>query len=81
MHSFGLVHWLSALIPLLVALVIFGIPAAIILRRTGYHPAWALLGAIPGVALVGLWIFAFAKWPVLAGSDGEPSPKKPWDPA
>lgn len=82
MQSFALIHWLSALIPLLVAVVMFGVPAAIVLRRAGFHPAWALLGLVPGAALVGLWIFALARWPVLAAEDDEPSPpREPWGPA
>jgi hypothetical protein len=62
MHSLGFFHWLVVLI----VLAIFGIPACVILRRAGYSPAWALLGLIPGVSVIALWIFAFAKWPALA---------------
>ena len=36
------------------------IPSAIILKRLGHHPAWALLCYVPALALVGLWVLAFA---------------------
>jgi hypothetical protein len=47
----------------LIALV-FVLPAAKILRRTGHNPAWCLVLFIPEVAYIGLWIFAFQKWPI-----------------
>ena len=78
MASFGPVHWFIVLfVPAL-----FGIPAAIILKRAGFHPAWALLGLIPGGLFVSLWIFALARWPVLVDAGATPPPpKKRWDPA
>jgi hypothetical protein len=42
--------------------VLFAIPAALILRRTGHSPWWALLCFIPVAALVGLWVMAFTSW-------------------
>jgi hypothetical protein len=76
--SLSPVHWLV----IVISLAIFGIPAAVILKRAGYHPAWVLVSLIPGGALVGLWIFAFARWPVLIDPDAPPPPpKKQWGPA
>jgi predicted PurR-regulated permease PerM len=61
----GPIHWLV----IIITLMIYGIPTALILKRAGYHPAWTLLAIIPGVALIGLWVFAFARWPALAKPD------------
>ena len=36
------------------------IPSAVILKRLGQHPAWALLCYVPAFALIGLWVLAFA---------------------
>jgi hypothetical protein len=38
---------------------LFAIPSAVILKRLGRHPAWALLCYVPVLALVGLWLLAF----------------------
>lgn len=77
MHAYSPTHWLI----LAIVMAIFGIPVAIVLKRAGYNPAWALLLIFPGAWPIGLWIFAFAKWPVLAGRDDQPaSPRKPWGP-
>jgi hypothetical protein len=45
-------------------LVIFGIPAMQIVKRAGYHPAWALVVGVPLVNVVMLWVFAFVRWPI-----------------
>lgn len=70
MASLGPVH----LLILLIVLTIFWIPAAVILKRAGYHPAWILLAFLPGGAIIGLWIFAFAKWPALSAQRQDVQP-------
>lgn len=40
------------------------IPAAMILRRLGYSPWWAIIAPISPLNILGLWILAFVKWPV-----------------
>ena len=45
---------------LFVCLSLFAIPAALVLKRLGRHPAWALLCYVPILALVGLWVLAFS---------------------
>ncbi|WCE02945.1 hypothetical protein [Pseudoxanthomonas sp. JBR18] len=40
------------------------IPFWRIVAKAGYPGALALLGLIPGVNLILLWIFAFVRWPV-----------------
>lgn len=59
MNGFGMAF------PLLISLVLIGIPAAIILGKAGYHKAWVILAFVPIVNLIALWVFAFANWPVL----------------
>lgn len=54
--------------PLLISLVLIGIPAAVILRKAGYSRWWVILAFIPPLNLIGLWVFAFAKWPTLRSS-------------
>ncbi len=51
--------------PLLGYLVLIGVPAAVILGKAGYSKLWVLLAFVPVVNLIGLWLFAFARWPVL----------------
>jgi hypothetical protein len=41
---------------------LFAIPAAMVLRRTGHSPWWALLCFVPIAALLGLWVLAFTSW-------------------
>lgn len=67
MASLSVTHWIVVLI----VLAILGIPVAVILKRTGHSPAWALLGLLPGISLIGLWIFAFARWPALDAGEEE----------
>jgi hypothetical protein len=47
--------------PLAAVLVV--IPTWRIVRKAGYHGALSLLGLIPIVNIVLLWVFAFVKWP------------------
>lgn len=35
------------------------------LRKAGFSAWWALLGLVPVVNVVMLWVFAFAEWPAL----------------
>jgi hypothetical protein len=35
------------------------------LAKAGFSPWWALLGVVPLVNLILLWVFAFARWPAL----------------
>jgi uncharacterized membrane protein YhaH (DUF805 family) len=63
MASMSLMHWLVVFFYLGFVYVITGIPVARIMRRTGYSGWWSLLVLIPLVNLIGLWVFAFARWP------------------
>lgn len=55
------------LIPLIVSLILIGIPGALILKKAGYNQAWVLLAFVPLVNVIAFWIFAFAQWPALRG--------------
>lgn len=45
-------------------------PVGRILGRLGYSPWWALLAMVSPLNVIGLWILAFARWPVEdAGGD------------
>ncbi len=39
------------------------IPIAVILRKAGFSPWWTLVYLLPFGNLVGLFVFAFARWP------------------
>ncbi|MEI6547551.1 MAG: hypothetical protein WCN85_11095 [Burkholderiales bacterium] len=52
----------------LLALAALAIPilmAARVLRRAGFSRWWALLVLVPVVNLVGLWLFAYIRWPAV----------------
>ena len=53
-------HWLIILIVLLVYIA----PAALILRKAGYSPWWCLVLIVPFLNVIGIWVFAIARWPV-----------------
>lgn len=38
-------------------------PVIRILRRTGYSEWWSLLVLVPVANIIGLWWFAYARWP------------------
>ena len=52
-------------IPLLITLIVAGVPIAVILKKAGYSQWLVILAFIPLVNLVALWVFAFANWPAL----------------
>jgi hypothetical protein len=59
MGSLSTWHWV------IVAVVFFLIlwPLGRIIKRTGRHPAIALLGIIPLVNVALLWWLAYSRWP------------------
>jgi hypothetical protein len=50
----------SQMLVLFVSLSLFAIPAALILKKLGRHPAWALLCFVPVLAVIGLWVLALS---------------------
>ena len=55
---------------LLLLIVIFGVPIARILHRSGRSRWWTIVAFVPLLNLIGLWVFAFPRWPK---SDKPPS--------
>jgi hypothetical protein len=49
----------------LLAIVILGVPISAILRHAGRSAWWTVIAFIPLLNLVGLWIFAFSRWPAV----------------
>lgn len=66
-----LYHPVSA-VPLMIAGVIAilaFIPLWRILRRLGYSGWWAIVGIISPINIIGLWVLAYARWPVETARD------------
>lgn len=59
MDSFSIWHWLIILLILVLPAWLF----SRVVSKAGFSGWWALLGVVPLVNLVALWIFAFTKWP------------------
>jgi hypothetical protein len=56
-------HWVMAIaMPLLFAILV-GVPFANILHRVGRSRWWIILAFVPLINLIGLWVFAFTRWP------------------
>ncbi len=62
MHDLNFFIW--ALIYGLIAIVMFGVPCAVIFKKVGYHPALAVLIFIPLVNWLLLLFLAFSTWPI-----------------
>jgi hypothetical protein len=58
-------HWIMPPIMLLLFVLILGIPVARILRRAGRSRWWTIIAFVPLLNLVGLWVFAFVRWPAV----------------
>jgi hypothetical protein len=58
-------HWVLPPVMLLLLIVIFGVPIARILHRSGRSRWWTIVAFVPLLNLIGLWVFAFARWPKL----------------
>jgi hypothetical protein len=57
--------WLMPIIMPFLAIVLLGVPVASILHRASRSRWWTLVAFIPVINLIGLWIFAFSRWPVV----------------
>jgi uncharacterized membrane protein YhaH (DUF805 family) len=62
MGSMSLMHWV--VVALLLAIFLY--PAARILQRAGFSGWWCVLCFVPFLGVVGLWVFAFVRWPAMA---------------
>ncbi len=66
MGGFSILHW----IVFIVVAAIYFVPVVKILNRAGYSGWWSLLGLLPIVNVIALWVFAYAKWPALDRAAG-----------
>ena len=71
MGSASFFHWLltGSLVGILV-LAVLVVPALLfsrILARAGFPGWWALIGLVPVINLICLWVFAFIPWPAEQG--------------
>lgn len=57
--------WVMAIVMPLLFIVIVGVPFANILHRAGRSRWWTVLAFVPLLNLIGLWVFAFTRWPNL----------------
>jgi hypothetical protein len=58
------------LIGVVIWIVLFLLPAWMIVRKAGYSGAWSLLLLIPLVNIIALFVFAFSTWPVQRAAAG-----------
>src|ERR1700746_2270287 len=56
-------HWVMAIIMPLLFIIIVGVPISNILHRAGRSRWWTILAFVPLLNLIGLWVFAFTRWP------------------
>ncbi len=56
-------HWVMPLGMPLLLIIIVAVPVANILHRAGRSRWWTILAFVPLVNLIGLWVFAFTRWP------------------
>lgn len=54
-------HWLIVVFFIL----IYGIPMARILRRTGHSRWWVIPFFLPLLNLIAIWVLAFVDWPMV----------------
>ena len=59
-------HWVMAIVMPLQFILLVGIPVANILHRAGRSRWWTILAFLPFLNLIGLWVFAFTRWPKAA---------------
>lgn len=65
MGSLSIWHWVVVLFA--VATVI---PVAKVLSRVGLSRWWAILMFVPIVGWLGIWVFAYARWPLVESKRG-----------
>ncbi len=65
---------------MLLMVVMFLWPSAVILRRVGYSAAWTLIMAVPLLNVVAVWMFAFRPWPIEREAEAYQGSKLPPNP-
>jgi len=64
MGNFGIGELILILFMVVFFSLIYVIPAWRILKKAGYNPAWSLLVMVPLANIIGLYVFAFTRWPI-----------------
>jgi hypothetical protein len=59
-------HWVMAIVMPLLFIILIGVPVASVLHRAGRSRWWTVIAFVPFFNLIGLWVFAFSRWPVVA---------------
>lgn len=59
-------HWVMAIVTPLVLIILVAVPVANVLHRVGRSRWWTFLAFVPLLNLIGLWLFAFTRWPSVA---------------
>jgi hypothetical protein len=60
-------HWMMPVVMPLLFVIVVGIPLAQVLHRAGRSRWWTIVAFIPLLNLIGLWVFAFTRWPSVSG--------------
>ena len=55
---------MAIVMPLLL-IILVAVPVANVLHRAGRSRWWTVLAFVPGLNIIGLWVFAFSHWPKL----------------
>lgn len=63
MGSFSIWHWIIVFLMFFAFPIAYIIPAWKIVKKAGYSGLWSLLGFVPVLNVVMLWVFAFSSWP------------------
>lgn len=67
-------YWGWGMIVILAALTVLGVVlTALVLRKAGRSPLWSLLFLFPLAYVIGLWVFAFTRWPAVDQGRGAES--------
>ncbi|MGB6537943.1 MAG: hypothetical protein WBF58_18485 [Xanthobacteraceae bacterium] len=67
MGGLSIFHWLIVV----VILVVYFVPIVKILQKAGYSGWWCLIVFVPLVNIIMFYVFAFANWPALRGTERE----------
>jgi len=57
--------WLMPIVMPLLAIILVGVPVASFFHHAGRSRWWTVIAFIPLLNLIGLWVFAFSRWPVV----------------
>jgi hypothetical protein len=51
-------------------IILLGVPIARVIHRSGHSRWWTILAFLPFLNLIGLWVFAFVRWPTTEKAAG-----------